>query len=66
MLKAGWDARARARREKERERGEREREEKKEEEEREEDLSAWSRRVRQEQEVRALLISNFSMLTAEL
>lgn len=51
MLKAGWDARARARREKEREREEREKEEKKEEEEREQDLGAWSRKIRHEQEV---------------
>ena len=52
MLKAGWDARARARREKERGREEREKEERKEEEERDQDLGAWSRKLRQEQEVR--------------
>ena len=51
MLKAGWEARVRARREKEREREEREREGKREEDEREQDLGAWSRRMKQEQEV---------------
>lgn len=54
LLKAGFEARARARREKEREREEKEREEKKEEEEREMDLVGWSKKMKQEQEVRVL------------
>jgi actin-related protein 5 len=54
LLKAGFEARARARREKEREKEEKEREERREEEEREMDLTGWSRKLRQEQEVRNL------------
>lgn len=53
-MKAGFEARARARREKEREKEEKEREERREEEEREMDLAGWSRKLRQEQEVRDL------------
>jgi actin-related protein 5 len=52
LLKAGFEARARARREKEREKEEKERGERREEEEREMDLTGWSTKLRQEQEVR--------------
>lgn len=51
-MKAGFEARARARKEKEREREEREVQERKEEEERDMDFGGWSRKLRQEQEVR--------------
>jgi actin-related protein 5 len=51
-MKAGYDARQRARLEKERDREEREREEQEEKLERETDLGSWSKRLRDEQEVR--------------
>lgn len=51
LMKAGYEARVRARKEKEREREEKEREEKKEEEERDNDLGAWAKRLRSDQEV---------------
>lgn len=54
-MKAGFEARVRARKEKEKEREEREEQERKEEEERDMDFGGWSRKLRQEQEVRALL-----------
>ena len=53
-MKAGFEARVRARKEKEREREEREVQERKEEEERDMDFGGWSRKLRQEQEVRGL------------
>ena len=54
-MKAGFEARVRARKEKEKEREEREEQERKEEEERDMDFGGWSRKLRQEQEVRVPL-----------
>ncbi len=55
LMKAGFEARVRARKEKEKEREEREEQERKEEEERDMDFGGWSRKLRQEQEVRVTL-----------
>ncbi len=57
LMKAGFEARARARREKEREREEKMKEEQREADERESDLSGWSRKLREEQDVSVVLIS---------
>lgn len=64
LMKAGYEARIRARKEKEREREEKEREEKREEEERENDLVAWSKRLRSEQEARCYLVPYCSLTSS--